>query len=49
MCKLEGASPAAVKGGCGTDDFNIAIGLADYVIAHLFLLIIRTLFENSVI
>jgi hypothetical protein len=37
--QLKGASPAAVKGGCGADDFNITIGLIDTFIAHVFLLI----------
>jgi hypothetical protein len=39
--QLKGASPAAVKGGCGADDFNTPIGLADTFIAHVLLLINR--------
>ena len=40
-------SAAAVKGGSGADNFYIPIRLADSIIAHFFLLIIR-LFKNTV-
>jgi hypothetical protein len=43
--KLEGASPAAVEGGSGADDLNVAIGLADYVIAHLFFPLAKNIFN----
>jgi hypothetical protein len=43
--QLKGASPTAIEGGSGADDLNITIGLADYFIAHLSLLLTKRSWE----
>jgi hypothetical protein len=42
--QLKRASPTTVKGRSGTDDFNIAIGLAVSFITHLYLQHALTIF-----